>query len=65
MCEQFEDCYKFLKATETEIDLTLVKGFGNYYSVDGGERSPDDSTGIIYMCEKMEILKVLSRDEII
>lgn len=65
MCKQFEDCYKFLKATETEIDLTLVKGFGNYYGVDGGERSPDDSTGIIYMCEKMEILKVLSRDEII
>ena len=28
MCEQFEDCFKFLCPTETEVDLTLVKGFG-------------------------------------
>ena len=47
------------------LALTLVKGFGNYYGVDGGKRSLDDSTGIIYMCEKMEILKIFSREEII
>ena len=33
MCEQFEDCFKYLYATEAELDLTLVKGFGDYYEI--------------------------------
>lgn len=66
MCQQFEDCFKYLKPTEAEVELALVKGFGHYYSFDaGGNMAYDDTLGYIYICEKMEILKVFTRREII
>ncbi len=65
MCEQFEDCFKFYLVTETEVDLAQVRGFGNMISFDAGEGKYDDSLGFMYICEKMEILKVLTRKEIL
>lgn len=65
MCEKFEDCFKYLLATEADVELTLVKGFGHMYGVDAGDGAYDDTLGYVYMCEKMQILKVFSREEII
>ena len=36
-----------------------------YYFFDAGERAYDDTLGYLYICEKMEILKVFTRAEII
>ena len=65
MCEKPEDCFRFLRPTEAEVDLTLVKGYGNMYGFDAGYRAYDDTIGYIYVCEKMEILKVYTREEIL
>ena len=65
MCKDPEDCFKFLKPSKAQVDLTLVKGFGNMYEIDAGEHSTDDRLGYVYICQKMEILKVLTREEII
>lgn len=65
MCEKPEDCFKFLRATETDVELALVRGFGNMYGFDAGYRAYDDSLGYIYVCEKMEILRVFTREEIL
>ena len=65
MCEKPEDCFRFLRATETDVDLTLVKGFGNVYGFDAGYRAYDDTIGYIYISEKIEILKLFTRKEII
>ena len=65
MCEKPEDCFRFLRPTEAEVDLTLVKGYGNMYGFDAGYRAYDDTIGYIYVCEKMEILKVFTRQEIL
>lgn len=65
MCEKPEDCFRFLRPTETEVDLTLVRGFGHWYGFDAGLRAYDDTIGYIYITEKMEILKVFTREEII
>ncbi len=65
MCKNPEDCFRFIKPTVTDVDLTLVRGFGNWYGFDAGYRSYDDTIGYIYVTEKMEILKVFTREEII
>ncbi len=64
MCEKPEDCFRFLRPTEAEVELTLVKGYGNLYGFDAGYRAYDDSIGYIFICEKMKILKVFTREEI-
>ena len=65
MCKDPEDCFKFLKPSRAEVELTKVRGFGNIYTVDAGENSADDRLGYVYICQKMEILKILTREEII
>lgn len=65
MCEKPEDCFRFLKPTETEVELALVKGYGDMYGFDAGYRAYDDTIGYIYITEKMKILKVFTRKEII
>ena len=65
MCEKPEDCFRFLKPEITKVELTLVKGYGKMYGFDAGYRAYDDTLGYIYICEKMRILKVFSREEII
>lgn len=65
MCEKPEDCFRFLRPTEAEVDLALVRGFGKMYGFDAGYRAYDDTIGYIYITEKMEILKVFTREEII
>lgn len=65
MCENPEDCFRFLRPSMTDVDLTLVRGFGHMYGFDAGFRAYDDTIGYIYICEKMEILKVFTREEII
>lgn len=65
MCEKPEDCFRFLRPVETEVELALVKGYGKMYGFDAGYRAYDDTIGYIYITEKMEILKVFTREEII
>lgn len=65
MCEKPEDCFRFLRPREAEVELTLVKGYGNMYGFDAGYRAYDDTLGYIYVCEKMKILKVFNREEIL
>lgn len=65
MCEKPEDCFRFLRPSEAEVELTLVKGYGNMYGFDAGYRAYDDTLGFIYICEKMNILKVFTREEIL
>ena len=65
MCEKPEDCFRFLRPTETDVDLTLVKGYGKMYGFDAGYRAYDDTIGYIYITEKMRILKVFTREEIL
>lgn len=65
MCEKPEDCFRFLKPTKAEVELTLVKGYGKMYGFDAGFRAYDDTLGYIYVCEKMKILKVYTREEIL
>ena len=65
MCEKLEDCFKFLRPSEAGVELALVRGFGNMYGFDAGLRSYDDTLGYIYICEKMQIQKVYTREEII
>ena len=65
MCEKPEDCFRFLRPLVTDVDLTLVRGFGKMYGFDAGYRAYDDTIGYIYITEKMEILKVFTRNEII
>lgn len=65
MCEKPEDCFRFLRPAVTDVDLTLVRGFGKTYGFDAGYRAYDDTIGYIYITEKMEILKVFTRKEIL
>ncbi len=65
MCEKPEDCFRFLKPTKAEVELALVKGYGDMYGFDAGFRAYDDTLGYIYVCEKMKILKVYTREEIL
>ena len=57
MCEKPEDCFRFLRPSEAEVELALVKGYGNMYGFDAGYRAYDDTLGYIYICEKMQILR--------
>lgn len=65
MCEKPEDCFRFIRPTVVDVDLTLVRGYGNWYGFDAGYRAYDDTIGYIYITEKMEILKVYTREEIL
>ncbi len=65
MCKNPEDCFRFIRPVETDVDLALVRGFGKTYGFDAGYKSYDDTLGYIYITEKMEILKVLTREEIL
>lgn len=61
MCKNMEDTFRYFDAMNQEVELSLVKGSGTiveYY---------DDYYGYydMYAVEKLEILKVLSRSEII
>ena len=65
MCEDPEDCFFYLKPSKAKVELTLVRGFGDLYSVDTGYKAYDDRNGIAYVCRCMEVLKVFTREEII
>ena len=65
MCKEPEDCFFYLKPSKAKVELTLVRGFGDLYSLDTGHKAYDDRNGIAYVCRSMEILKVFSREEIV
>lgn len=60
-CTHLEDCFRYIDTFNYDVDVAIVKGFGNmieyfdeYYDYDN-----------MYVCEKMEIISVLDRSEII
>jgi len=59
MCKNMENCFRYFDSESCQ--LALVKGLGNMICYD------DEYNGYydMYVCEGMEILKVLSRKEII
>lgn len=59
-CTHLEDCLRYVNAKE-EIDIAYIRGFGHI------EKHDDDYYGYydMYVAEKMEILGVLSRNEIL
>jgi len=60
MCLYPENCFRYFD-TSQKIDLALVRGFGQMQCYDDEYNAYYN----MYVCEGMEILKVLSRDEII
>ena len=60
-CYNLEDCFRYIDTFNYEVDVAFVKGFGNIIEVF------DDYYGYynMYVSEKMEIIKVLTREEII
>ena len=61
MCKRIEDTFRYFEALKNEVEVCLVKGSGKIIE------SYDDYYGYydIYSVEKIEILKQLSREEII
>ncbi len=59
MCQYFEDCFRYFDSETCE--LALVRGFGEMQCYD------DEYFGYydMYVCEGMEVLRILSHSEII
>lgn len=60
-CTHLEDCFRYIDTFSFDIDVAIVKGFGNmieyfdeYYDYDN-----------MYVCSKMEIISILDRSEIL
>lgn len=60
-CKNMEDTLRYFDATSDEVKICLVKGFGKFILEE------DDYNGYydMYSIENIEILKILSREEII
>lgn len=60
-CKNMEDTFRYFPATEEEVSVCYVKGFGNI------DEYEDDYNGYydMYAAESIEIIKKLERNEII
>ena len=60
-CLNIEDCFRYFDAQNEDIDVAYVKGFGKIVKYD------DEYYGYydMFASEKIEIVKVLTREEII
>lgn len=61
MCKNMEDIFRYFNALDKEVDVCLVRGSGHIDTYN------DEYAGYydMYCVEKLEILKKLTRDEII
>lgn len=60
-CKNLEDTFRYFPALEEDVSVCLVKGYGTMYEYE------DDYNGYydMYSCSNIDIIKQLSRDEIV